>query len=128
MIAQLDQKDFEQKVLQADKVAVVEIWGRRCPFCEKLDPIYKELGRQYGSDAYFYQLLAEENPKIIRKYKILGVPTILIFSHGILVDKMRGFQTAQKIKQRVDKYMNYTPEQAQKNAHKNLIKRIFRRK
>ncbi len=128
MIANLVQTDFEQKVIQADKPVALEIWGLRCSFCEKLDPVFKQAGKEVGDKAYFYQLLANENMELTRQLKVMGVPMILFYQHGVLVGKMKGLQSGAKILAKIDKIKDYTPEQAKENEYKSLIKRIFGRK
>ncbi len=125
MVKDLSQKEFEEKVLKSDKPVVVEFWGLRCSFCEKLDPIFKEAAEKAGDDAYFYQMLVNENMELARKLRIMGVPMIFFFQHGILVAKMQGLQSGVKILKQLDKIKDYSPEEAEKKRYKPFLKRIF---
>lgn len=129
MIAKnLSQEEFEEKVLQSDKPVVLEMWGLRCSFCEKLDPIFKEAAEEAGEAAHFYQLLVNDNIELARKLKVMGVPMMLFYQHGILVAKMKGLQSKVKILKQLDKIKDYTPEAARENEYRSLLKRIFRKK
>lgn len=125
MIANFDQKDFETKVLQADKPVALEIWGLRCSFCEQLDPIFKQAGKEIGEEAYFFQMLANENIELTRKLKVMGVPMILFYQHGVLVGKMKGLQTETKILAKINEIKSYSPEEAKKHVYKSFFKRLF---
>lgn len=128
MVTDLSQDDFKVKVLEADRPVIVELWGHRCSFCEKLDPIFKQAALDANDSADFYQLLVNDNIELARKLKVMGVPMILFYHHGILVAKMKGLQSGVKILKQLDKIKNYSLEEAKKNEYKPLLKRIFGRK
>ncbi len=128
MVANLSQEEFEEKVLNAKKPVVVEMWGLRCSFCEKLDPIFKKAAEDAGNKADFYQMLVNDNIELARKLKIMGVPMMLFYHHGVLVAKMKGLQSGVKILKQLDKIKDYTPKEAKENEYKPLLKRIFGKK
>ena len=125
MIANLSQDEFEEKVLAADKPVVLELWGLRCSFCEKLDPIFKQAANDAGESAYFYQMLVNDNIELARKLKVMGVPMMLFYHHGVLVAKMKGLQSGVKILKQLDKIKDYTPDEAKEKEYKPFLKRIF---
>jgi len=128
MIANLSQDDFDIKVLNADKPVILELWGLRCSFCEKLDPIFKQAAKDADESADFYQMLVNDNIELARKLKVMGVPMILFYQHGVLVAKMKGLQSGVKILKQLDRIKNYSPEEAKKNEYRPLLKRIFGKK
>ena len=125
MITNLTQEEFEEKVLKSTKPVVLEMWGLRCSFCEKLDPIFKKAAKDAGESADFYQMLVNDNIELARKLKVMGVPMMLFYHHGVLVAKMKGLQSGVKILKQLDKIKDYTPEEAKKNEYRPLLKRIF---
>ncbi len=122
---ELNQAEFDEKVLKAKKPVVVEIWGLRCSFCEKLDPIFKEAASEMGETASFYQLLANDNIELSRKLKVMGVPMMLFYIHGVLIAKMKGLKSKKQILSQLEKMKNYTPKEAEKNKYKTILKRLL---
>ena len=114
--------EFQKKVLENSQPVVVDIYTLRCPKCKVIDPIFKataETNKEYYS---FYKLNASENMEIARRYKVLGVPTLLFFRHGILVDKKTGVLGQEKIEKRLAKTVGYTNEMAAKKEVKGYFK------
>jgi len=105
---------FQKKVLENSKPVVVDIYTLRCPNCKVIDPIFKAASEAYKENYSFYKLNASENMEIAKRYKVLGVPTLLFFRHGKLVDKKTGVMKQQNIEKRLAKTVDYTTEKANK--------------
>ncbi len=115
-------KQFQKKVLENTNPTVVDIYTLRCPKCRVIDPIFEATTQTNKENYSFYKLNAHENMDIARKYKVLGVPTLLFFRHGILVDKKTGVMKQHNIEKRLAKTIDYTPEM----AFKKEVKGYFR--
>ena len=112
---------FEQEVLNQEKPTLVEVYTNSCPNCKVLEPIVEEVEK--ANEQYnIYKLNAQENMDIAKKYKVLGVPTLLFFSHGILVDKKTGVLSQEKIEKRLTPLLDYTKEIALENERKGFFK------
>jgi len=124
----LSQDDFEKKVLKSEKPVVLgKVFKDNFVYYSPL-PIFKEAAKEAGETADFYQMLVNENIELARKLKVMGVPMILFYHHGVLVAKMKGLQSRVKILKQLDKIKDYTPEEAKKNEYRPLLKRIFGKK
>ena len=103
-----------KKILEDLKPSVVEIYTMRCPKCRVIEPIFKQAAADNKKRYSFHKLNATENMEIAKRYKVLGVPTLLFFRHGILVDKKTGVMKQENIEKRLTKTEDYTPEMAKK--------------
>ncbi len=113
---------FKNKVLEDDKPAVVEVYTESCPNCRVLNPIFDQASTD-NSDRYnFFRLNARVNMDIAKQYKVLGVPTLLFFSHGKLVDRKTGVINQQKIEKRLLPLLDYSNEIAIKKEIKGFFK------
>lgn len=121
----LTSKNFDQKVLHNEKPVLVEIMTSSCPNCAAFDPVYKATGQANGEKADFFQLDAEDYLSIAKRYKVLGVPTLLYFRHGLLVKKKSGIQSQEKMEKSISEIAAYSPEEALANEHKSLIQKLF---
>ncbi len=97
MIEPVDAASFEQKVLQAAMPVVVDVWAAWCHPCKMMEPAFKAAAHKFQNQARFLKLEADANQEIVKRYKVLGIPTLLYFSHGRLVNRKTGLQSEQAI-------------------------------
>jgi thioredoxin 1 len=126
MTLELKEKDFQIKVLESEsKPVVVEVWATRCHHCKTLEPIYKASAEDLKDKADFYQLKAEDNMALVKSLKIMGVPTLLFYRHGVLIARKSGVRSQKAIGKILDPLYSYSKEDAEANIHQGLFKRIF---
>jgi thioredoxin 1 len=80
---------FEETV-QNHSLVIVDCWATWCGPCHMVVPIIEELARDYAGKVVFGKLDVDKNPAIVMQYQIMSVPTLLVFNHGKLVDKIIG--------------------------------------
>lgn len=126
MTLELKEEDFHAKVLDnGAKPVVIEVWASWCHNCKTLDPIYKASAEELKDKADFYRLKADDNIDLAKSLKIMGVPTLLFYSYGILIAKKAGVRSQKSIGKILDPIYAYSKEEAEENIHKGLLKRIF---
>ena len=126
MILELNEKEFQTKVLDnKHKPVVLEVWASWCHNCKTLEPIYKASAAELKDKANFYQLKADDNRELTRSLKIMGVPTLLFYRHGVLIAKKPGVRSQKSIGKILDPLYSYSKEEAEANVHKGFFKRIF---
>ena len=101
-ILELDDFSFDKKVLAADKVSLVDFWAPWCGPCKMLTPIMEEVAKEAGGKAVVGKLNVDENPVVASRYKIMSIPTILIFKGGKIVDQFVGVQPKDTILKRLN--------------------------
>ena len=122
MTTNITSETFDQQVLKSDKPSVVEVYTEHCPNCKVLHPIFDETANANKKAFNFYKLNATENLDVAKKYKVLGVPALLFFSHGVLVDRKIGVASQQKIKKRLEPLLDYSTEMAEKKKVSGYFK------
>ncbi|MFK5878359.1 MAG: thioredoxin family protein [Flavobacteriaceae bacterium] len=122
MIKNITSHNFADKVLKSKKPILLEIYTKSCPNCKVLAPVVEETAKANSTDFSFYKLNAKDNLDLVKQFKVMGVPTLLFFSHGILVDKKAGVINQIKIEKRLKPLLDYTKE----NAAKKQITGFFK--
>lgn len=89
-IVYLSDDTFEKEVLQSDKPVMVDFWASWCGPCLALTPIIDELAEEYGDKIKICKLNVDENQKTAMEYGIRGIPTILFFKNGKVVEQSVG--------------------------------------
>ncbi len=79
---ELDRKNFEAEVLQAEGKVVVDFWSPSCEPCKALMPKYLEMSEKYGDKIKFAKLDISTARRVAIGQKVLGLPTIAVYSGG----------------------------------------------
>jgi thioredoxin 1 len=83
-------ESFQKEVLEAEQPTFVDFWASWCGPCKMLGPIFEELSGEYSGKVKFAKVNVDENPKIPANYGVRGVPTLIMFKGGKVVDQVVG--------------------------------------
>jgi len=98
----VDDSNFDQVVLQADKPVLVDLWAAWCKPCLMVAPILDELAEDYSGRINFVKVDVDRNPKTASKYGIMSIPALLIFKNGEPVTHIIGFRPKAELKRTLD--------------------------
>jgi len=93
---------FMQDVLKSDIPAVVDFWSPRCPPCHVMGGLLNEIGPDYAGRVNIFKLNVDQNPRITTTFKIMNIPTVILFRNGKAVDKIVGLLPLNPLKQKLD--------------------------
>ena len=69
---------------------MVDLWAPWCGPCNSIEPVVEKLAKVYGDQILFTRCNVDHNPKITAKCGVKGIPTLMFFKGGKLVDKLIG--------------------------------------
>jgi len=95
---------FEETV-QNHPLVVVDCWATWCGPCQMVAPIIEELARDYAGKVLFGKLNVDKNPATAMQYQIMSIPTLLVFNHGKLVDKIIGASPRQILEAQITRHL-----------------------
>ena len=81
---------FDKDISANDVPVVVDFGAEWCGPCKVLDPILEEIAEENKDKVKIYKMNIDENPMTPQKYGIRGIPTIMIFKNGELIDTKVG--------------------------------------
>jgi thioredoxin 1 len=98
----LTDSDFNTFV-SSNRFVVVDFWADWCAPCRMISPIIEELAREFRGRIYFGKLNVDLNPNIPSRYRVTGIPTLLVFKDGRLAERIVGFQQKSSIRSTLNK-------------------------
>ncbi|NNC94126.1 MAG: thioredoxin [Chitinophagales bacterium] len=98
-------QNFQETVLDSEKVAIIDFWAEWCGPCRALTPIIEQLSTEYDGKAVIGKVNVDNNPEISMKYGIRNIPTILFIKNGEVVDKAVGVVPKAMLEQTLQKHM-----------------------
>ncbi|MCH8933104.1 MAG: thioredoxin [Nitrospina sp.] len=101
-IVTVSDAEFESSVLQGDKPALIDFWAEWCQPCKMLAPTVEEIAGEYEDKIMVGKLNVDDNPATATKYGIRGIPTLLLFKGGQVVQQLVGVKSKAEIKKVID--------------------------
>ena len=98
-------ENFNTEVLKSDKPIVVDFWAEWCGPCKQIGPILEEISEDKKGKVKFLKLNVDENPEIPQKYNIRGIPTLMLFKEGKLIDTKVGSLPKSALSDWIDSFL-----------------------
>ena len=84
-------ENFEQEVLKADLPVLVDFWATWCGPCRLVGPIVSEIAEECEGKIKVGKVNVDDEPALAAKFGITGIPTLLAFKNGKLVNQQIGY-------------------------------------
>ena len=92
----LTKENFAQEVLQSDKPVLVDFWATWCGPCRMMAPVVEELAAEHP-EYKFGKINVDEQPELAGEYRIMSIPTLLVFRNGQKVNESVGLIPKEKV-------------------------------
>lgn len=89
-VVQLSDDNFENEVLKSSTPVLVDFWATWCAPCKAIGPVIDGLAGEYDGKVKIAKLNVDENPATPGQYGVRGIPTLILFKDGKIVDQLVG--------------------------------------
>jgi thioredoxin 1 len=96
--------NFEQTI-NGGKPVLIDFWAEWCGPCRRLAPTVDELANDYDGKVVVGKMNVDENPSTPMRFSIRGIPTLLLFKEGQLVEQVVGLADKDSLKKMLDKHV-----------------------
>ena len=104
-IVYLTDDAFDSAVLKSEKPVLVDFWAEWCGPCRRLAPTVDELANDYTGRVVVAKMNVDENPATPMRFSIRGIPTLLLFKGGQIVEQVVGLADKDQLKKLLDKHV-----------------------
>ncbi|MBN1316508.1 MAG: thioredoxin [Anaerolineales bacterium] len=89
-LLEITDQNFQDKVLDADKPVLIDLWAVWCMPCRTVAPIIEQLADEYNDKLLVGKMDVDANPSTPVKYGVQGIPTCILFKGGEEVARIVG--------------------------------------
>lgn len=90
MLSDTTDAKFQSDVLDADTPVVLDLWAEWCGPCKAMTPLLEAVATELEGKVKVVKLDIQSNPQTPAKFGVTGIPTLLVFKGGQLVDRLTG--------------------------------------
>lgn len=84
--------DFTKEVIESSLPVIVDFWATWCGPCQVMGPLIDAIAEEHEGKIKVLKLNVDENPVTPAKYGIRGIPTLILFNGGEIVERIVGAQ------------------------------------
>lgn len=81
---------FQSEVLESEKPVLVDFWADWCGPCRMIAPSVSAMAEEYENVLRVAKLDVDDNPAVPGRYGIVGIPTLMLFKQGQVVERITG--------------------------------------
>lgn len=100
-LTELNKENIGIEISKNDS-AVIEFYSNSCSVCKMLIPVLEELSLEKPK-LKFFKINTEQNMQACMTYRVLSLPTTLVFKNGEILEKISGFKTKDEMKEILSK-------------------------
>jgi thioredoxin 1 len=104
MAIQFTDSNFQKEALESDIPVLVDFYADWCGPCKMMAPVVAELADEYAGKFKIGKLNVDEQNETASKYRVMSIPTLMIFKDGKAVDTVVGAVPKKVLQDKLESY------------------------
>jgi thioredoxin 1 len=100
-VFEVNDASFDKEVLQSEQPVLVDFWAVWCGPCKAIAPIVDSVAATFAGKLKVAKVNVDENGATPSRYGIRGIPALLFFKGGKVVDQIVGYKPQEEIEEKV---------------------------
>ncbi len=96
---------FESEVIDATTPVLVDFWAEWCHPCKMIAPVLEQIASEQDGKLKIAKLNVDENPSLMQRFGIRGIPTLILFKGGQAVETIVGFMPKMQLLKRIEGHL-----------------------
>ncbi len=101
-VIEVTDANFEQEILNSEKLSVVDFWAPWCGPCKQFAPTFENLSLDYEGKVNFAKVNVDENQQYAAQFWVMSIPTVMIIKDWKVVDQIIWVQSIDTYKEKID--------------------------
>ena len=102
----INESNFENEVINADKPVLLDFWASWCGPCKILSPVLSEIADEYADVLKVAKVNVDDEPELAMKFKVSSIPMLVFFKDGRIVSTSVGYRPKDEILNELKLYKN----------------------
>jgi len=100
--SEFDESNFDEQVLRRPGLTLVDFWAEWCVPCKQMARLLGELAGELPAGVLVGKVDADRNRALVERYGVRGIPALLFFKDGALVEARTGVDRKQVLKKAIE--------------------------
>lgn len=105
LVSDISDAQFQEKVLQSGTPTLVDFWAEWCGPCKAIAPIVSEVATAFEGKLNVMKMNIDDNPETPTQFQIKGIPTLILFKDGKMIDQIVGAVPKDRLETMLKKYV-----------------------
>lgn len=89
-VGEITDANFDVEVLKSDVPTLVDFWAPWCGPCKSIAPVLDEIAKEFMGKLKITKMNVDENPRTPSQYNVRGIPNLVFFKSGKVVEQIIG--------------------------------------
>ncbi len=102
---EINAANFDAEVVKSNIPVLVDFWAPWCGPCRMVAPVVEAVSKEFGAKLKVVKLNTDDSPQVAAQYQIMGIPTLMFFKGGKMVDRITGYLDQKALSQKVNEVL-----------------------